>query len=798
MTLAACGGSGQSNKGPSAGNTNTAVLDLEIIDIDSSGNAIREDTSIGALIGITASTAPPQADVHYSLDESSQTTFTIDEASGVIRLRNGLDYEANKSYSIGVTASVGEYSATQIFKLDVIDYPQLDLVFPLPVGIYRGESIEIRGVLPESDPMSFDVFIENQSTELTTTPNESGYFSIPIPDLATFTKNQYIDINVVAMDNTGERGSKHISLYTGPVLTSPTAIAYDASRAGYWITDSSDGSIFFLDQSGSELRYLSSPNHGEGPNISSPHSIVVPPYSNKAYVSDSGGDAIFKVDLDSGDRQVLVQRDSGSNSDFITPNYLAYDSRLDFLYVNVDNNGSIERVDTDTGERLLIAKNLGGEGYWNSDENSLVVNENDGSVYSQTTHWLDPSSPKYEIKRINHNNSSIERVATASNGPTFYFYDMGLDMPRQRLLGMLPSYGIVEVDINTGDSGLFFNYEDLNETGFGGFAGMDIRQEENVVVLLNGFFSTIYSINLESKEWNLLYRRGIGDGSTFLSLKNLVFDKNTKSLYVSDFTLRGIRRVNILNGNRTIHNEEPGGGAGLLAFNPEQRLLYETMATDLTIHNLVSGSQESFETGCPAPTPVEGSNYLIDLKFSEARNTLYYLFYQHILAYDFSTNDCSVVASSDTGTGVEIGRAKDFWIDDSTDKIFVLDAVQAVDSDADKVVEVDLTNGERQEVFDLADMRRLGMRSMGSAIFYDSKRSYLYIGASGGGLSRIDLSAGDDAKAVKVEGYDSGVAFWGDVVGDIENDRVFVANSTPTYSVFAIDLATMSYQFISR
>ncbi|MBO6550419.1 MAG: cadherin repeat domain-containing protein, partial [Rhizobiales bacterium] len=95
-----------------------------ISDADGSANAVDEDASVGAVVGITALATDADATdtVTYSLSDDAGGLFTIDANTGVVTVASGLDAETATSHDITVVATSTDGStANETFTINVND-----------------------------------------------------------------------------------------------------------------------------------------------------------------------------------------------------------------------------------------------------------------------------------------------------------------------------------------------------------------------------------------------------------------------------------------------------------------------------------------------------------------------------------------------------------------------------------------------------------------------------------------------------------------------------------------------------
>jgi len=91
--------------------------------LDPMSNSVSETSGIGSFTGFRAFATDPDVsqDVSYSLSNDAGGLFTIDSATGVVRVSGILDAETANSHLIAVVASTPSNSSTGYFAINVVD-----------------------------------------------------------------------------------------------------------------------------------------------------------------------------------------------------------------------------------------------------------------------------------------------------------------------------------------------------------------------------------------------------------------------------------------------------------------------------------------------------------------------------------------------------------------------------------------------------------------------------------------------------------------------------------------------------
>jgi glucose-6-phosphate isomerase len=96
-----------------------------VSDVNGAPDSVAENAAIGTVVGVTASASDPDATnntVTYSLDDDAGGRFSIEAATGIVRVAGAIDREAAASHDIVVRAtSADSSSSTQTFTIAVTD-----------------------------------------------------------------------------------------------------------------------------------------------------------------------------------------------------------------------------------------------------------------------------------------------------------------------------------------------------------------------------------------------------------------------------------------------------------------------------------------------------------------------------------------------------------------------------------------------------------------------------------------------------------------------------------------------------
>jgi len=116
-------------------------------------NSIAEDAAIGDVVGTVSADDPEGGALSYALSDDAGGTFSIDAATGEIKVAAGLDYETTSSYTVTVDVSDGTNVTQQAFTIGVGDVEA-------PTIVGDGNIIDLQTVGEVVDLSNMDVFPE--------------------------------------------------------------------------------------------------------------------------------------------------------------------------------------------------------------------------------------------------------------------------------------------------------------------------------------------------------------------------------------------------------------------------------------------------------------------------------------------------------------------------------------------------------------------------------------------------------------------------------------------------------------
>lgn len=317
LVLASCGG-GSSDNPPENPDTGLSInSDINTIDdVDPSINVIIENSPINTPVGITVLATDDDSgdEVRYSLADSAEGTFTIDEISGVISLSSSVDYESINQYTVTAVATSSDGSSTNtafIVNVENAVGPELSQSFPTPKAIFLGESLDVYGKV-DAATTELVISVEGGGSSITAVIDmENGQWRAENVPVVFGPSNQAV-IRVAAQDASGEAEVIESHLDGRALLISPTAFALDKENDRAFVAEPMNGTIVLVElSSGNREIFLDFTRIDE---IELPVALAYDVVLNRLLVADGFTGLLVAVDIESGESSIVSGPDNGSGA----------------------------------------------------------------------------------------------------------------------------------------------------------------------------------------------------------------------------------------------------------------------------------------------------------------------------------------------------------------------------------------------------------------------------------------------------------------------------------------------------
>lgn len=426
------GGSGGSGSGQTSTNNPIGLIS----DIDQTPNSISEDAEISTTVGITASASDPDTSdtITYSLSPSSSGPFQINSSTGVITLSGRLDFEMEPSHTLTVTAtsSDGTSSSAQ-FTVEVIDYPIIDLDFPLDGGVYTRNELSIIGNLEINNMDSVEITAEagaalfNRSLSAT---DQQFKFS----PVSYATVGGKINVTINATSDSGETSQKKVSL---PFSTAATLV-----------------------------------NVGTGISPEALTHVAYSPEHNKLYANDLSLRSILEIDIESGNRSLILEK-PGS-----TIKALAYEGSRNRILFYLSGNIEVLNLD-DLSESVLSTDGNDGLSFGLNGLMDLELDIPNARLIASVNHDISLGGALIVAINLEDGTRSVISGQGKGSGPAFSGGLEGITIDRSRnSLYVVDSHAdtIFKVNLGSGDR------EILSDNTFPGTPGASYIVPTDVVL----------------------------------------------------------------------------------------------------------------------------------------------------------------------------------------------------------------------------------------------------------------------------------------------------------------------------
>ncbi|GHB70485.1 hypothetical protein GCM10008107_19880 [Psychrosphaera saromensis] len=286
--------------------------------------------------------------VTLSGTNTDEVTFTAPDTDDKVKL----------VFAVTVTDNDGatDTDTVEIFARHPLS-PDVSISFPLTVGVYDKEKVDIFGNVQESTGDSLDTFVVTVD-DVEHTPTITGNTW----RVADVTLTDTTDINVLATSTNGLTNFDEVNLVNNDVYATTinndiVDIAVDESTDEIYVQLSGDDpndikiQKFNLISSNNSTLTVTQPTEF-GYTTASPTGITFDSTSGDLFVSHKV--AVTKIDLETGAQSVVSDSLVGDGTDFGFITDLHYDSASDALFVADNSIGQGVEINKTTGDRTSV------------------------------------------------------------------------------------------------------------------------------------------------------------------------------------------------------------------------------------------------------------------------------------------------------------------------------------------------------------------------------------------------------------------------------------------------------------
>lgn len=563
------------------------------------------------------------------------------------------------------------------------------------LGRVREVNLEIRNTTTFSDPKGVvldaannrALLIDDGLDVLLAVDLTSGDIRL-ISGLSTGTGPAFAGPQGLALDSTNNRvlvgniepfnsAILSVDLTSGDRITvtdsnagSEMALYMDNTRVLVVNSNSNLVSLVEVDLNSGNRRVLSNANIGTGPAFADPRGVALYADNSRALVIEGfSGDsvALLEVDLSNGNRQVISDSSTGTGPAFADPRGVALYADNTRALVVEGFNGLVAllEVDLGNGNRRVISDATTGTGAAlvaperiaidNAKNRALLVDRNGSGVL-------------LSVDLSNGNRSLIAEPNASGTGPRFRApRAITLDAANKRALVVesnTVSQALLEVDIIDGDRRIISDASIGSGPAFMSPHSIALDTANNRALVLDSDFileknnHALLAVDLDSGDRSVISDESIGSGPSLFSSFDVALDSEN---------------------NRALVGQ--GGNEGVL------------LAVDLSNGNRRVISDANTGTG---PSLSIGGGLALDA----ANNRALVLAFTDVLVVDLNNGDRRVTSDANTGTGPFFSRLIDIVLDTTNQIAFLLNGQIIGTDDENKLMEMDLINGNRRVISD--------------------------------------------------------------------------------------------------
>lgn len=665
--------------------------------------------------------------------------------------------------------------------------PIVEMAFPLNGGRFEGNVISVSGKVSDDRDLSQNtVTISTSQTDLTTTVDESGHFSI---DLSLDSSVADTIISVTAEDNINESSlTENINLRNEPLITKGR-MAMHPTKA--------NTALFVEDTYGQNRVYEINLGSGTTRTVFEEQESIfgqvldlkVDLANNRLLIKAFSGDYSFTaIDLEDYSFTKLVPSELDGQ---ITIGYgrdFALIPGGDDVLIADTENGVLIKANLASGNREIISGPEVGTGLsFSEDITPFVTESGDWIVLDstlKTSFSIDPETGNRSI--IGEIGSGLSVGSKVLDESRQKIISVHVFDPRVRILDI--QTGEVETLLNLNDrfdatSPWQLLYDELEDRYIVMQYGENTRQDD---------IDNIISIDPDSLASEVLFNDYVGQRNNVKINGDIVFDQQSKRLF-------GISNQDVVHSfdpetlsTQIVSQNNPGDviefeSLSRIALNPQSGGLYVTERSTQTIVSIdPETGQKAVALDLAQSDEYQTSN-AVDIDFSEDGESLYVLLRDEnqqfsLVSYAIAGGEIALVTNNQVGTNSRFIQPFSISVNDGV--IFVADHGAGGTSSV-TIQEVDIETG---------NTRIVSQGAINSSIYIEpmAELNKLLV-AESGNMRLIDIETGEvetlsfHSNDLKI-GRGRKVQF-GNIAVDFSTSRVFAVDGANEI-LFAVDINT--------
>lgn len=675
------------------------------------------------------------------------------------------------------------YELTALTRAD-IEPPQGRVTFPIGNASTNQHEISVSGTASDNEGV-FSVSVNGVPAR-----SDNGFmtWSAQIP-----LSSGINEIEVTVIDSASNINDQAVAakIERQPILNGPEGLAIDHASQLVYLVDSNTKSIYSVNTDG--LRKLvSGPGKGVGESFQAIDRIAIGFDRRFLYVSDSRNDLIYQVDIDSGNRKIVSSDSIGMGMNFRLPNGLVSVSENDLLVADA-LNGRIARVNIENGNIVEISGPQVGGGVQLQEPRDIEL-----SLDKKTAYVTDLE--RKAVISIDLATGNREVISSASVGTGELITQpesVVLDQANNRLFVTNWST-IIAVGLDTGDRRLVTSsglgegaesgiYWDLELLSSGNIVASDVHNEYLVVISPDTGDRNVYT----SKSG--MYER------SWRQPEGLALSNGGRSLVVSDAGLGQVVKFDIGDQSTTVILDRNSDGFSpnvpihRFAYDDQNEVIY--FAANL--FSRVVAFQQSSVVGNAIFDEELTEEYLGiigSIVVDPVRSYLYYSVRDAASIYqvDIATGERRAISSPSVGSGVEMRRPVDLYMNQSANQLF------ALSDTAETLFKIDIDEQKRTVTSSYFYEVGSGDGLSGADIFDVDLHQQLawVVGFNNDEIYEVDLSTGDRELISSLEdGNGISVAYSEDVVYNPQTNSLFITTPNDGY-IIQVDRVTGNRAFL--
>lgn len=589
------------------------------------------------------------------------------------------------------------------------------------------------------------------------------------------------DIKVSVLDVASNSSNQVITakIDRQPTLNRPEGLVVDRSSELTYLVDSDTKSIYSVNKSGLR-KLISGSKKGTGEAFRAIDRIALGLSNQFLYVSDSRNDLIFQINIENGNRTIISSDTVGNGSNYRLPNGLVAESGSSLLIVDALNS-RIVRTNIKSGDNFEVSGSQVGLGERLQQPRDIALSDNKKTAYVTD---LDRKAI-LSIDLTTGNRQIISSENVGSGEELTQPESIVVNHASNRLFVTNWSK-VIAIDLDTGDRQLLSSFARGKGAEPGIYWDLELLGSEGIVVS-DVDNEMLVLINTDTGDRSIYTQKSGSYASSWVQPEGIAISRSDSAIIVSDPGLGKVVNLDLSNQQTTVILDK--SSENFSPNMPINRFAYDALNERFYFAANLFSKVVAFEPPNPIGRTIfdeelteEYLGIIGSIVVSPERSYLYYSARDAASIYqvNIETGERTAIASPSVGSGLEIHRPVDLFMDDINNQIF------ALSDSAETLFLINIETQEREVITSYPFEVGSGVRLSGSHIFdVDLNKQLAWIITfSSDNIYEIDLSTGSRKLISSLENNPGlSVSYPEDVAYSSLTDSLFITTPNDGYII---------------